>query len=449
MRPQTDRRTFLKSTLFGGCGIVVLRNSALVSGAGANQKLNIAIIGAGGQGGGNTNNVAGENIVAICDVDRHRAAGTFKRFANAKHFADFRVMLDKLGGRLDAAVVSTPDHTHAVAAIAAMKAGLHVYCEKPLARTVREAREMRLVAQKEKAVTQMGNQGSASEGLRRAVELAWAGVAGEIREAYVWFGGGNGPMNRPKEKPPVPPEVAWDLWLGPAPYRDYHPTYIRGRWRSWRAFGSGSAGDFGCHTMNMAFRGLRLERLWQPDAAGTSGSKATIRVEAEASEIDPEGYPRWAKVRYVFPARGDLPPVALTWSNGGPKPPAEKLMGHAVTGSGCLLVGTKGGVFSECPWNTRYKLLPEKRFEGFKGPERTLPRGPGHHVEWIRACKGGPKPFSTFDIGGPLTEVIQLGNAAVLIGHPFEYDPRTGTIVGGSDKDNSLLHREYRSGWIL
>lgn len=443
-----DRRKFLQASVLGAAGFVILKDSRSARAYQANDKLRIAIVGACGQGGSNTGAVAGENLVALCDVDQRRADETAQKHPQAKRYADFRKMLDELHAQIDAVVVSTPDHTHAVAAVAAMKLGKHVYCEKPLTRTVHEARIMRLTAREHKVVTQMGNQGSASEACRRATELAWAGTVGEIREAHIWLAGGNGPEERPKDEPPVPPGLEWDLWLGPAPSRPYHPAYLPGSWRKWRAFGSGSGGDMGCHTANMAFRALRLDLLWNPEAGTPPAAPALIRVEAEASEIHPETYPKRLTAKFDFPARGNLPPVKLTWYNGGPKPPQEVLLGYPMTDWGCLVLGPGGGIFSSCPWNTRYLLLPEAKFKDFKGPEPTLPRAPNHHAEWIQACKGGPRTFSSFDIGGPLTEMIQLVHVASLVGRPIEYDPLGGQIVNGADA-NQFLHREYRTGWTL
>jgi hypothetical protein len=448
MQTQFTRRKFIQTSMLGTAGMVILKDSRSARAYQANEKLRIAIVGACGQGGSNTDNVAGEQLVALCDVDERRADETHKKYPQTKRYTDFRKMLDELDAQIDAVVVSTPDHTHAVAAVAAMKRGKHVYCEKPLTRTVYEARVMRQTAREHKVVTQMGNQGSASEALRRAVELAWAGTAGELREAHIWLAGGNGPQDRPKDEPPVPPGLDWDLWLGPAPYRPYHPTYVPGSWRSWRAFGSGSGGDMGCHTANMAFRALRLDSLWNPEPAAQPASPALIRVEAEASEIHPETYPRRILAKFDFPARGNLPPVKLHWYNGGPKPPKEILLGYPLTDWGCLVTGGEGGIFSSCPWNTRYLLLPEAKFAGFQGPAPTLPRTSGNHAEWIAACKGGPATFSSFDIGGPLTEMIQLVHVASLAGRPLEYDPLSGQIVNCAEA-NPLLHREYRAGWTL
>ncbi|MFV1967520.1 MAG: Gfo/Idh/MocA family oxidoreductase, partial [Pirellulaceae bacterium] len=414
----------------------------------ANDKLNIAGVGVGGQGRSDISNVSGEHIVALCDVHESRAAKTFEKHTEAKKYKDFRRMLDEMGDQIDAVVVSTPDHTHAVVAVAAMKMGKHVYCEKPLTRTVREARVMRETAARCQVVTQMGNQGSASEGVRRSVELAWAGSIGKVPEAHVWFGGGNGPMQRPKEEPSVPADLAWDLWLGPAPYRPYHPSYVPVTWRSWRAFGSGAMGDMGCHTINLVFRSLRLDQLWKPVGDQVQASRATIRVEPQSSGVDAEGYPQWMQVTLNLPARGELPAVKLVLYTGGKKPSEEVLLGEPMTEWGALLCGEKGGIFSSCPWNTRFELLPKKDFEGFEGPAKTLPRPKNHHAEWVEACKGRCNAFSGFEIGGPMTELIQLANAAVFAGEPLEYDPLSGDVVNVAS-GNQYLHREYRTGWEL
>jgi hypothetical protein len=434
--------------MLGAAGLVILKDSGSAGAYRANEKLNLAIIGACGQGESNAAAVAGENLVALCDVDERRADATHKKYPQAKRFADFRKMLDGLHRQIDAVVVSTPDHTHAVASVAAMKLGKHVYCEKPLTRTVHEARVMRLTANRQKVVTQLGNQGSASEALRRAVELAWAGTAGELREAFIWLAGGNGPQERPREQPPVPPGIHWDLWLGPAPHRPYHPAYLPGSWRSWRAFGNGGMGDMWCHTANMAFRALRLDLLWQAKPGARPVAPPVIRVEAETSEIHPESHPRRLIARFDFPARGNLPPVKMACYGGGPKPPKEVLRGHPLTDWGCLVSGSKGAIFSSCPWNTRFQLLPTGQFEGYPGPAPSLPRPAGNHAEWIAACKGGPKTFSSFDVGAPLTELILLAQVASLTGQSLEYDPLAGKILNSAEA-NGLLHRDYRTGWVL
>jgi hypothetical protein len=434
----------MKASALGAVGLVILKDSRSATAYAANEKLNIAIVGACGQGGSNTDAVSGENLVALCDVDERRADETAKKYPSAARFVDFRKMYDEIERKIDAVVVSTPDHTHAVAAVAAMKRGKHVYCEKPLTRTVYEARTMRETAAKHKVVTQMGNQGSASEALRRGVELAWAGAVGELREAHIWLAGGNGPQDRPKDEPPIPPGLHWDLWLGPAPVRPYHPSYTPASWRNWRAFGNGGGGDMGCHTANLAFRALRLDQLWNEEQK----SPAIIRVEGEISEKHPETYPKRTLARYEFPARGKLPPAKLTWYTGGLKPPKEVLRDYSMTDWGSLAGGEQGAVFSSCPWNTRLVLLPQSRYKDFKGPEPTLPRVGSHHGEWIAACKGQGRTFSSFDIGGPLTEMILLADLAALAGRAIEYDPRAGKIVNSAEA-NQLLHRVYREGWVL
>ena len=447
MPSRLGRRRFLEASLAGAAGLVIL-DSRSARAYYANEKLNIAIVGACGQGGSNTAAVAGENLVALCDVDERRADETHKKYPHTQRCADFRKLLDERHRQIDAVVVSTPDHTHAVAAVAAMKLGKHVYCEKPLTRTVHEARVMRETAARHKVVTQMGNQGSANEALRRAVELAWAGTVGELREAHIWLAGGNGPQERPKDEPPVPPGLHWDLWLGPAPVRPYHPSYVPGSWRAWRAFGTGASGDMGCHTANLAFRALRLDLLWTPDPAAKPATPAVIRVATEVSELHPESYPKRLTATYEIPARGQLPPVKLTWHNGGRKPPKDVMLGYTLTEWGCLVSGSKGAIFSSCPWNTRFLLLPQAQYADHKGPVPTLPRSPGHHAEWIQACKGGPPPFSPFAIGGPLTELILLAHVAALAGRSIDYDPLAGKIVNCAEA-NPLLHREYRTGWTL
>ncbi len=449
MKNQITRRKFLGHSALGGAGLLILKNSKLALASEANSKLNLAGVGVGGQGRGNLDNFAGlgVNMVAFCDVDQARAGDIYMKHPGARPFKDFRRMFDEMEKEIDAVAVCTPDHTHAVVAVTAMKRGKHVYCEKPLTRTIHEARVMRETAARHKVVTQMGNQGSASGGLRRAVELAWGGVLGEVREAHVWFDGGNGPQKRPQDQPPVPETLDWGLWLGPAPERPYHPCYLPANWRGWRAFGSGIVGDFGCHTGNIMVRALRLEQLWNfPE--GKKPAKVVIRVEAKPSEVDAEGYPRSMRAVFDLPARRDLPPVKLT-IYAKERPPAELMLGYPQSGWGDLLVGTKGSLYSECPWNTRYVLLPEDKFKGFRGgPTETLPRSKGHHREWVEACKGNGQSFSGFEIGGPLTELMQLANLATLVEGPLEFDTVSGRVLN-SERANQLVHREYRKGWML
>ena len=449
MNTAFSRRSFLRISVLAGTGILVLPRAKLAFAYEAGSKLNVAGIGVGGQGRGDLDNISahGVNIVGLCDVDQKQAGDIFQKHPQAKRFGDFRRMLDEMDKQIDAVVVATPDHTHAVAAVAAMKCGKHVYCEKPLTRTVHEARVMRQTAVKHKVVTQMGNQGSAENGLRRAVELVWGGTIGDVREAHVWFDGGNGPMKRPTDRPPVPDSLSWDLWLGPAAERPYNPCYLPASWRAWRAFGSGIVGDFGCHTGNLMFRGLRLEQLWNPPP-GAKATRNVIRVESKPSEMDQEGYPSSMVAVVDLPARGELPPVKLSFY-AQEKPSTELLLGHPRGGWGDLLIGSKGSIYSDCPWNTRFVLLPKEPFQSIKaGPPQVLPVASSQHREWVEACKGNGKTFSGFEMGGPLTELMQLVNLSTLVQGPIEYDALSGDVLN-SKAASALIHRQYRKGWAL
>ncbi|MGQ9518787.1 MAG: Gfo/Idh/MocA family protein [Candidatus Fervidibacter sp.] len=447
MGDRQTRRSFLKGTTKSVLGFWLLRNSKSAWSYQANEKLNIACIGVGGHGLTNLKSVSSENIVALCDVDEQRAANAFKIFPDVPHFQDFRKMFDELHQKIDAVVVSTPDHTHAVAVAAALRLGKHVYCEKPLTWSVYEARVLRELADRTKVVTQMGNQGTATEGFRRAVELVWVGVIGEVKEVHAWVSAFNETQDRPTETPPVPPTLNWDLWLGPAPYRPYHPAYVPYRWRHWRDFGTGQLGNWGCHTLNVAFMGLGLESLWLKQISSPS-ERSTIKVEATSSGVHHETYPRWIVVRYSIPRRNGMSPLVVNWYHGGQKPPQELLLGYPMPDSGCLLVGAKGSLLSIGGHNTRFVLLPQKEFEGFEGPAPTLPRTKGHHLEWIEACKGRAKPMSHFGYASRLTEFVLLGNVALFAGGVIEYDLLSGKVVN-PPKVNELLHRNYREGWTL
>jgi len=447
MDDKQTRRSFLNKAIKGTTGLLILRCAKSVWSYQANEKLNIACIGVGGQGLANLKAVSSETIVALCDVDEQRAAEAFKLFPDLPKFVDFREMFDKLSNSIDAVVVSTPDHTHAVAVAAALKLGKHVYCEKPLTWSVYEARVLRELARKRKVTTQMGNQGTASEGFRRAVELVQAGVIGEVREVHAWVSAFNETQDRPTETPPVPLTLQWDLWLGPAPYRPYHPAYVPYRWRHWRDFGTGQLGNWGCHTLNVAFMSLKMDLLWSQQVSHQR-KRPLIRVEAESPGVHPETYPRWMIVRYLVPERAGLPPVSVTWYHGGPKPSQDLLLSYPMPDAGCLLVGTKGSLLSLGGHNTRFVLLPQKEFEGFEGPQPSLPRTKGHHREWLAACKGEGNTMSHFDYASCLTEFVLLGNVALFTGKPIEYDPIAGKVVNEPEA-NKFLHRKYRQGWTL
>jgi predicted dehydrogenase len=398
------------------------------------NKLNIALIGAGGRAEGNRDGVRRENIVAICDVDDARAANTFKQFPDAPKFKDYRQMLDKVRG-IDAVVVSTPDHTHAHASILAMRMGKHCYCEKPLTHSVYEARLMRETAAKHKVATQMGNQGTSSNGLRQNVEIIRAGTIGDVREVHVWTNRPIWPQNITERPPaqPIPDGLDWNQWLGPAPERAYNRAYVPFAWRGWWDFGTGALGDMGCHTMNMPYMALNL---------GAPNS-----VEADlATPLNNETGPNGCTVTYEFPARGEMPACKLYWYERR-QPPERLMMGQKPTGSGALLVGSKGTLLCTSDYGDNFKLLPEGDFRDFRPPQPSLPRSPGHHAEWIRACKGGAAAMSNFDYSGPLTEMVLLGNVAMRAQRKITWDSaRMTTDVPGAAQ---FLRREYRKGWEL
>ena len=304
------RREMLRKTALGSLGFWAARKSLWASSSSPNEKLNIAIVGVAGRGRANTDSVAGENIVALCDVDDNYLRVAAKRFPNAKKYYDFRRMLDEMEKEIDAVVVSTPDHTHAPPSVMAMKMGKHCYCEKPLTHSVYEARTAAKVAAEKKVVTQMGTQHHATSSHRRIVELIQSGAIGPVRECHVWIGGNRGGGERPTNTPPVPPHLKWDLWLGPAPYRPYHPAYVPYQWRFWWDFGTGETGNNGVHIMDVPFWALRLRH--------------PTTVEAEGPPVHPETSPRWMHVRYTFPARGDLTPLPLDFYHAKDGPPRPR-----------------------------------------------------------------------------------------------------------------------------
>ncbi len=413
---------------------------------GANEKLNIAIIGAGGKGASNVNGVKGtENIVALCDVDEQTAAGVYKEFANVPKFRDYRVMLEK-HKNIDAVMVSTPDHSHAHASIMAMKLGKHCYTEKPLTHSVWEARQMKIVAQNAKVATQMGNQGTSNNGLRAGVDVIRSGAIGDVRELHCWTNRPIWPQNRnrPAAATPVRATLDWDLWLGPAPLRPFNdelaankrPTYLPFNWRGWWDFGTGALGDMACHTLNLAYMGLRL------------GAPRTVEATL-ATPLHAETGPEGCTVTFEFPARGNLPECKLYWYERR-LPPAALFHGQKPSGSGSLLIGSKGTLYSGSDYGESYKLLPEKSFVGFKPPEPLVTRNVGgHYQEWIRACKGGPAAMSNFvDYSALMTEAILLGNVAIRVGKKITWDTEK-LEAPGCPEAAPFIRREYRKGWDL
>jgi len=412
-----------------------------------NDKLNIAGIGFGGQGASDLEQVSSQNIVALCDVDWDYAAKTFKRYPAAKRYKHFRQMLDQEKS-IDAVVVATPDHAHAIVSITAMKLGKHVYCEKPLTRTVYEARAVAKASRAAKVVTQMGNQGMAFEGNRLINEWLADGAIGPVREVHVWSDRpthrGKMPLwwaqgiERPKDTPAVPATLDWDMWLGPAPSRPYHPAYAPFRWRGWWDFGSGGLGDMGIHNLAPVFSALKL------------GAPETI--QASSTPVFAETVPLAAMVHYQFPARGDLPPVKLHWYDGGllPERPAELNENRELDPEdGIIFVGDTGKMLVTGWGGEHPRLLPEGLDKEYKRPPKTLPRSIGHHNEWLKACKTGSATRSNFDFAGPLTEAVLLGSVCIRNGgEKLNWDAENLKITDDLDA-NKLLHYEYRKEWSL
>jgi predicted dehydrogenase len=427
---ETSRREFLRRSVLTGAGLTVVGRPAFASSTAANEKLNIAIVGVEGRGAAHVDALSKmENVVALCDVDETRLESASRKVPQAAKHVDFRRMLDAMEKSIDAVVVATPDHTHAVAALAAMDMGKHVYCEKPLTHSVYEARQLAKMAERKKVVTQMGNQGHSNDGTRRVVELVRAGVIGPVREVHCWT---DRPaswwpqgIERPHDRPPVPPTLHWDLWLGPAPERPYHPAYHPFKWRGWWDFGTGALGDMACHVMDTAFWALDLSD--------------PISVEADGEPHLRESAPNWMVVRYEFGARGEMPPCALTWYDSKRTPPKALFMGEKIPDNGTLLVGDKGSILSPDPYGSTYVLLPRQQYSGFQPPAPSIPNSIGHHAEWVAACKQGKdarkKPGSNFSYSGPLTEMVLLGNVAFRVGHKLYWDRKEMKATNCSEAD--------------
>ena len=400
-----------------------------------NERLNIGIIGTANRAESNLAGVASQNIVALCDIDDQYLARAKERFPGARTYTDFRKLLESKD--LDAIVVSTADHVHAPASVMALRLGKHVYCEKPLSHSVHEARVVAEAAAQSKVATQMGTQIHAEENYRRVVELVQSGAIGPIRECHVWCGKTWSGGDRPTETPPVPPQIHWDLWLGPAPERPYHPAYLPANWRRWWDFGSGTLGDMACHYMDLPFWALELRH--------------PTSVEAEGPPVHPETTPAWMIVRYEFPARGTLPPVKLAWYDGGKRPAAfdeKNDKGEPklpAWGDGVLFVGEHGMLLADY---SRYRLLPESQFPNFHPPKPTIPSSVGHYKEWIDACKTGSPTTCNFDYSGALTETVLLGNAAYRAGKKLEWDAAHLKATNCPEAD-AFLRRDYRKGWTL
>jgi hypothetical protein len=453
------RRQFLsRTTLAFGAATLAFPHIGQV--LGANDRINVACIGVGGKGDSDTDDAArcGGKIVALCDVDQNTLNRKAQKYPDAKKYSDFRKLLDEMGKDIDALTISTPDHTHGVPAVRAMKMGKHCFCQKPLTQNVQEARQMRQLANEKKLATQMGNQGSAEGGLRRAVEVIQAGVIGKPLELHVWSNRPVWPqaLNRPQGQDPVPENLDWDLWLGPASFRPYKKgTYHSFNWRGWYDFGTGALGDMACHTVNMPFRALKL------------GFPSAIECEM-ASRIYPETFPKTTRIRFDFPERDGLPPLKFWWYDGNPgdalkplRPETDltkeivHMMGR-LPGSGAVIVGEKGKLFSPDDYGSRFFVLMKgeedykagDQHEACKAVPQSIPRSPGHMQEWFRMMKDGTQAYSNFDIAGDLTEIILLGCIALRVGegHRMEWDGPKMRSTNISDAAQ-FVSRNNRPGW--
>jgi predicted dehydrogenase len=440
-----NRRRITRRTFLAAAG-ATLMGPAILRGRNFADKLNIAMIGSGGRGAHNMKELASENIVVLCDVNAKAVDAAAVKYPDAKKFTDFRKVFDK-PDLFDAVVVSTCEHTHAFATMLALKHGKHVYCEKPLTHNIWEARRIREEAAKVKVTTQMGIQMHASDTYRRAVELVQAGTIGPVREVHVWVSRAWGWQSeeaaklnqdivhvteRPQQEQRVPEGLDWDLWLGPAPARAFNSVYVPGpKWYRWWDFGNGTMSDLGSHRNDLPFWALKL--------------KAPKTVVAGGPPPHPEIAPATMTAVYEFDARGDLPPVKLTWYQGEDKPKIWRDGDIPKWADGCLFIGAKGMLLVDYG---KFKLLPEKDFADFKGPEPTLPRVKSHWMEWVDACKSGNKAMADFEYSGWLTETNHLGNVAYRVGTKIEWDAKNLRVTNAPEAEK-FVRREYRKGWEL
>ena len=434
-----SRRAFLGGSAASLAFLVVPRH--VLGGEGQkppSDKINVAGIGCGGKGTSDVDGMASENLVALCDIDERHAGGTFKKFPNAKKFKDYRVMLQEMDKQIDAVTVSTADHSHAPASMMAIQMGKHCFTQKPLTHSMHEARKLGEAAREHKVATVMGIQGHCGEHQRLLCEWVWGGVLGPVREVHIWT---DRPgrwwrqgLERPKDTPPCPPHIDWDLWLGPAPVRPYHPVYHPVAWRGWWDFGTGALGDIACHAFDGVFWALKI------------GQAKTFEVQAVHSGHNGETYPLWSIITYQIPARADMPALKLVWYDGGKlaERPKELEPERKLSDNGQILVGDKATMLDG-------RIIPDSKMKEMQPglPPKTLPRSPGIYEEYKRAIRGGEPCGADFpDFAGPLTELVLAGNVAIRAGKKLAFD-WPALKCTNEPEANNYLRREYRKGWTL
>jgi predicted dehydrogenase len=419
--------------------------------------LRIAGVGVGGMGRRYIQGCASERIVALCDVDHSFAAPVFRKYPEAIVYRDFRQMFDKEEKNIDAVIVATPDHNHAVITMRALRAGKHVYCAKPLTHNIFEARQIAAQARASGVATQMSVQSCASDDALSTAELLLSGVLGPIHEVHVWTDHPLYPagLTRPLDTPAEPYNFDWDLWIGAAPYRPYHPAYHPWIWRSWWDFGSGTVGDMVCHAMHVFFTALEMGPPSRVYASRTTMRGGYFKMHPDGKEDlpqlieTPETESYSSVISWEFPERGRQPPLAMHWYDGGMRPhrPRELDSRTAMPREGLLFIGEKGKMLTGY-YGGKARLLPEKNFRDFQPPPKTLLRSVGHYKEWLQACKGGQPANCNFEFASRMTEVAQLGTLAARAGRLLEWDP-TRMVIGNDAEAGAWVNPPYRKGWSL
>ena len=425
-----NRRNWLKRSTAAVGGFWLGTNAISARTTSANETLDLAFIGVGGRGHANLKGLRNQNLIAFCDVDGQRAKNAFEQFPSVPRFVDFRKMLDKLENKLDGVVISTPDHTHFHPAFQALQMGKHVYLEKPMAHNVWETRTLCDLARKQKVATQLGVQRHTLANMHRVVELVQAGAIGDVSEVYCWIGGKRGMPGQPKDTPPVPDHLNYDLWIGPAKKHDYHPSITPYGWRFWWDYGTGETGNWGCHILDIPFWAL--------------GLKHPTKVTGKGPKVDKHRTPKSMQTTFEFAATKDRPKVKLHWDHLDQGPEILRQHGLPHKGNNTLFIGSEGMLLAGFG---KHELLPAEKFKDFTRPDRSIPDSPGFYQEWITACKGGQAATCNFEYSGPLAETVMLGNLAYRTQSSFAWDHKS--LTTDSETANQFLKEDYREGWQI